>query len=276
MFSFKKIWKKLRRRISPFRFIEIAIKFDEIEKQKDKIQTLVIGSSHAAQGFNPSVYSCPNAFNLASVNMDLYTAHQLVSHYLPQMPKLKKLIVFYSVFSVGHELDKGNDTAICSILNHFYHISYPNHDIKRWQRSLNHRIKKYEKQQLIPGNKGNGYFPREIPNVMLASERVQHHLKENHRPTDQTYLLDKIFLLCQQYKVQLEVVIPPCRSDYTALITEPTKSLFKSLFSLQNKRHFYIFNFWKSGAFIDRDFFDPDHLTQVGAVKLTQLLNKHS
>ena len=69
------------------------------------------------------------------------------------------------------------------------------------------------------------------------------------------------------------VVIPPCRSDYTALCP-PYDELFAELLGVLRRHHnVSLLSFWGDSSFVDSDFGDMDHLNRQGAEKLTAKIN---
>ncbi len=277
----KVIWRKIRpRRIGKYRFNEIVLKRNGFERVKNKIEVLALGSSHMAQAFNPKFYRSGWAFNMASMNLDLYTIEKLFNQYIP--PHLQRVYLSFSVFSPGHEIDKGNNQELCFLLNYFYHIPYPHlHMPHGLQKALKHRLENFDESTLVQTKDFDGYFPIPafIPKTSKRKQykdlkkRVAHHLCENHRPTDQVYLLENIAHCCQKKKIELIVIITPHRQDYNQLIQQADKELFKSLFAAQKKYGFKILNWRCSKKFKDRDFLDADHLNPTGAEKFTKLLN---
>ena len=74
-------------------------KRDYIKQNGAQIQTLILGSSNAYDGLNPSVL--PKAFNLANSSQTLEDDYRLLSKYIDSMDSLKTVIVGLGYHSFG-------------------------------------------------------------------------------------------------------------------------------------------------------------------------------
>ena len=74
-------------------------KRDYIEQNGAEIQTLILGSSNAYDGLNPSVL--PYAFNLANSSQTLEDDYRLLTRYIDSMDSLQTVIVGLGYHSLG-------------------------------------------------------------------------------------------------------------------------------------------------------------------------------
>ena len=74
-------------------------KRDYIEQHGAEIQTLILGSSNAYDGLNPS--ALPNAFNLANSSQTLEDDYRLLAKYIDSMDSLQTVIVGLGYHSLG-------------------------------------------------------------------------------------------------------------------------------------------------------------------------------
>lgn len=74
-------------------------KRDYMEQHGAQIQTLILGSSNAYDGLNPSVL--PHAFNLANSSQTLEDDYRLLAKYIDTMDSLQTLIVGLGYHSLG-------------------------------------------------------------------------------------------------------------------------------------------------------------------------------
>lgn len=74
-------------------------KRDYMERYGEGIQTLILGSSNAYDGLNPSVL--PNAFNLANSSQTLEDDYRLLAKYIDSMDSLHTVIVGLGYHSLG-------------------------------------------------------------------------------------------------------------------------------------------------------------------------------
>lgn len=271
--TIKKWIKAHRRRIGKSIFFETLCKKKGVEARCREIEILALGSSHCANGFDATLI--PNAFNLGNPDQDLYTTCYLFHRYLPELTNLKHLIVFYSVFSPGHELAKTTHVKQVALNHYVFGTPYDVEYLPKWEKAIRHRYQKFDDSH-IDYQTFSGFFPCNTANQMTTEERVSKHLRENQRGTNQTKLLLEIARTCQDKGIQMTVVIPPFRSDYNYYLKQSGLDLFQELYQAVTPPHdlfnFLIINQYVSNAFDDEDFSDSDHLNAKGAKKLTHII----
>lgn len=84
---------------SPFRN-----KANYLEKNKNKIEVLFLGSSHMQDAINPLLLS-KNSSNLAYNTQDIKTNYLLFEKYINQLPELKYVVFEFDYFSLEQPLD---------------------------------------------------------------------------------------------------------------------------------------------------------------------------
>ena len=278
---FRKIYKSVRGFIRSHRhqigknlFSESLMKCKGLEYHKKEVEILALGSSHCMCGFCPNMIK--GAYNLGNTGQDLYTSYSLLKKYLPQLEKLKKVILFYSVFSPGYELAKTHALKQV-VINHFvFDIPYEVPSLSAWQRAVRHRYQKFDDSWLAY-DRYYGYLPSCEANKMPLEERVAKHLRENARGTHQTRYVEKMIDLCRDRGLSLEIVLSPGRSDYCGLVLKNTPDPFSELracIGQQPGADVNVLDLFQAGPFEKNDFADSDHLNPKGAQKLTRLLGE--
>ncbi|MBP5344534.1 MAG: DUF1574 family protein [Alphaproteobacteria bacterium] len=264
----KAYYKSKRIRLSPYVFNEAFAKKQAIEAQAHTIEVLGLGSSFCARNFNTDMV--PNAVNLGTTDQDLYTTDWLFQKYLPTLLNLKKVVFFYGVFSPGHELEKTRSEKTVAIHHYVFGVPYNVDYLPKYKKAYLHRLKKAKRTSLP----ASGYIPTPQdfnPHPMDLEFRVNSHLKNNRRGTNQTRHLGNICKLCKQKGIALYVVIAPVHKDYIrALKSIKDKTLFKELFALTQKNHIPVLNKLRDKSFKENEFYDCDHLNKQGALHLTQ------
>ena len=273
--SLKFFIKAHRHKIGKNLFAESLIKRKGLGKHAKSIETLALGSSHCARAFYADLVQ--NAYNLGNSNQDLYTSYQLLKKYQPSMKKLKHVILFYAVFSPGHELSKTTIAKQVAINHYVFDIPYPVSYLKSWKKGVEHRYKKFDDSGVDYDNYF-GFVPDDASNPMPLEERCAKHIRENQRQTHQTKYVKLVADLCQKKNIQFSVVICPCRKDYMQVILTKVPQPFKELKDLLTQSKYSSIQFcdwdsWKN--FSDADFPDTDHVNSKGAKKFTlQLAEK--
>lgn len=274
----KKIKKYFRKEIELFDgiILEIAEKKMEFDYKKRFIEILVLGSSHGSYGFNPLLFKSV-AFNACSNSQDLYYSYQLYKVFSKQAVNLKKVYLFFSVFSNGYDIEKTSGNQICSFFNYFYGIPYKYGETKQLAKYFNAckirdiKNKNKLKYKLHNNNGFNNNLTFYPGDSFEVNKRALTHLRENIRINSQIKNIIYLHNLCIQNNQELNIIISPARSDYKEYLPDEA-FLFKKLFHIANEKKIKIINLYSSIEFNDEDFGDSDHLNRSGANKLTNII----
>lgn len=241
----------------------------------DKIETIILGSSHAQLGYRAT----KNEFNLGLSFQDLYYSYKLYEKF--NNPSLKNIVLFYSVFSPGNQTIKTRFADVSSIYKVVCGIDYQDEKevkkqkLKRSESYLKNQYKKFIKNFVFESNyRGNENTYITCFKPPYASERAEKHYKNNQRNNNQTKYVGMINNLVKQSGANLLVVIPPVTKAYKNFLPE-SKELFKELFCLAENSDINILNLYSEDLFEDCEFVDWDHLNIEGANKLTKIINKN-
>lgn len=270
--NLKKFLRKIKpKKIDPMHAKDLFLKKSVLLNNINEIETLVLGSSHGDYGFNP-LYSDKVSYNLCYTSQDLYYSYKLYEKLYNKTPKMKNIIVFYSVFSSGLELEKTSEYPICSCYKLLFDIPY------KTNKSYKKIEKQFSKELLEPLTIPDYYLGYNNPQIFFSENfgvknRVKTHLRENLRSNKQNDYINKIFELSKQANHNLTIIIPPARSDYKSNLPD-SADLFKKLYIISNNR-FNILNFYDNNDFLFEDFGDFDHLNCDGAEKLTKKINEY-
>ena len=271
LLKLKLLFRKKRKRLSPWVFEEAYSKKQALESHADTVQILALGSSFCARSFNTDLV--PNAINLGTTDQDLYTTDFLFEKYVSSLPKLKKVLFFYGIFSPGHELEKTRSEKTVAIHHYVFGVPYKVDYLSSYYKAYLHRLKKYKKPAST-----SGYIPtkRDFDRHPLDPVmRVGLHMKNNDRGTNQTRHLEHIYKLCHKRGIKLYVIIAPVRHDYTAALSGHTDDeLFHELFAFTKKSKVPVLNVMHDKSFKDDEFFDSDHLNRKGAIHMTEIIKR--
>ncbi len=272
----QKIIDKIRNK--PHSYISLlGTKVLSFEKIKDKIDTLILGSSHAQFGYRAKA----NEFNLGLSYQDLYHSYNLCKKSFKHPHKIKTIVLFYSVFSPGHQQIRTRDFDICSIYKAVCQIDYQDENIAK-EKQLEKLTSKFNKQykhfkkkfKLNIQYRGNETSFKTATKTKEASERALPHFKNNQRNNNQTQYVEKIYNIAKENNAKLLIVIPPATKSYKDCLPS-SDVLFKELYELQKKLNFNIINVYDNTSFNDNDFKDWDHLNLTGAEKLTKIISSN-
>ena len=83
---------------------DYKLKKDYIRTKGDKIENLILGSSHTYKGIKPD-YFLPNSFNLAYSSQSLMFDKIILEKYINDLKNLKRVIIPISYFSLRKDID---------------------------------------------------------------------------------------------------------------------------------------------------------------------------
>ena len=255
-----RVWSKYRQPSVPdFRYD--IMKFLGFEKIKN-ITNLVLGSSHGRDGFVPGT----DDYSLANSSQDLYRAWKLYE-YANKDKKIKNVIIFWSIFHAGLQLERTKNFQMCVPYKVLYGIDYacefPTDDAPAISK-----IKKQMQTTQCPTDfRGQSLY--NINHNAATPILVDKHLKNTTRNNGQIQYLNKIIEQARKNKQGVFVVLPPYRSDYMSCLPEQDV-IFAELFDcIANNPDVTLLNFHDDKDFTDSDFESADHCNIDGGIKLT-------
>lgn len=240
------------------------IKFIGLQKCKD-FENLILGSSHGRDGFIPE----KSDFNLSNSSLDLYRIWNLYKWVVEHDYKnIKNVIIFWSVFHAGLQLEKTQEFKKCIPYKALFGIEY-SCDFYIDDKYAINKIKKQMKQTDCPKD-FHGKSSYDIEHDQIADSLVYKHIKNTKRNNNQIQYLDNIVKLARKQKHNLYIVLPPYRSDYLKYLPDD-KTIYHELFNFLNEnKDVKLLNFQHDKDFKDSDFDSPDHCNETGGIKLTK------
>lgn len=250
----------------------------------DSVETLILGDSHAFYGIRPDMLP-GMAYSLAMPSQTLRYDNYLLHHYA--MPRLHDVLLTVSYFTLWEdfELLTGHDQEIAR-----YHI-YMDCDLHRLplyrfeclhRQAFVERLKSlYKPAQLSWNAQGWG------DNYTLE-RRAEHWDNGEERATANTYnnaavvdfnagQLRQIIDYCRQQNVRLTLVTTPVSASFHTSqaanqVAHNRRVLDGILREHPEVRHF---DYETDARFHADDFYDADHLSTIGAAKLTGILRQN-
>lgn len=239
----------------------------------DKIDTLILGDSHAQFGVVPFLMG-PGAYNYAFNANSLYETFESLKFAAGHCKNLKTVILMCSFYNGGYSLIRGSEAWHCRILAKKFAMNYdfslnPGYDFDFYDKII---------EKLLPDPdkvccQGYDFVGQRINrSTKKTRERALHHYKIYQKYDNQWPLLEKICQFCASAGIRPVIVDSPARSDYTAVLDEAEKGADLSAGLKQIAKRLGVSFVEMSGGFDDEDFADADHLNFNGAVKLTRWL----
>jgi hypothetical protein len=279
-----------------FRNVENAfkIKADFHKQNIDKIETLVLGTSHSQNGINPKYFDNLTS-NLSFGSQDIQLDSALLFHYVDKMKNLKNIIIELDY----HRLDIENDKTYFRLPWYYIYHQVEIYSIKPLNRvslyssntdffnlNLMNSLKGATKKQkinkfgFVEENYTNDFLPLNYDSVHIfktASERLKNRHQEDSEQSriKNKKRLDAMINYSMKKGLTAYVVSTPLYETY-----RNHKSVLKDSYrkkyidSLVTHSKIKYINLEDSPIFTLKDFSNDDHLNDTGAKKYTLLLNE--
>lgn len=240
------------------------------------VETIVLGASNARMGFIEDEKS----INFGIDAQDLYYSYKILEKYVNLIPNLKNVVLYYRVFSPGHELEKSPQVYRTAYYSAFLDIPYKNKLIAmnkgvielekkliKLAPKLEERLKKIPYDLMTP----------EHPNVnppALEQKWISRWLDLNKRNT-QNFYLHNIFKLAKSRNCKVIVVISPYNPRIKSQLPSGSE-LFQNLRDICDMYEFVeIYNAFDDSQYDENDFIDGEHMSRSGALKATAVINQY-
>lgn len=285
-----------------------------LEKCKSKdIETIIVGNSYPLTGIEVDLLNS-KCISLALSSQDLYYSYKLAKFAIKNNKKITRCIIGAGYYLVNHDLSKSlSDDAISRVKNVYYPILKDKHNSKEvdeikilnLQNTIDNEIIQYifdleflnnHFKDLIYRN-NNGYFnctfTRENNNMLrgykLSSiseeEKIklgefranQHNKLFKYTDTTKEYniIFNQFIDMLIQSNVEPIIVVFPNTIYYSRFLDKNYKiEFYKILNKIKEKSNVKIIDFSNEDIFTFDDFIDFDHMSELGAIKITKELNR--
>lgn len=266
---------------------DYAFKEEMLTAKCDSIKVLSFGSSHAHYGIRPDCMSL-SAFNIGMPSQSIKYDHFLFYKYIDKCPNLSFVILPVSYFSLVTELEDGDAWAV--VKGYSIYMGYNEHGLNPiYNFELINKEKYLELAKMLGkpityltcDSLGWGCvreFGDQKPDcTSLVEEIVKRHSKSiGHSMETNIRRLTDIIQTCAQRDIKVLLLTTPTHESYYTLLDEEHLSLtVNACENLANRfSNTTYLNLLKDSTFVDSDFYDPDHLNDCGAAKLTKMLNE--
>ena len=275
----------LRQVPNPYKY-----KYEWMQKNAEDVETLVFGSSHTFYGIRPEFFE-GKAFSLANVSQGNRQDFYLLKYWAGRYKHLKTVIVpisFYTWF--GHGLEYGTESYRCRYYKIYMDCelysdwSLYNLELSDMRTALG-KLGKYFLKGEDPGYDeygwGNTYKLSEKKmdkwnDGTEAEASVKRHTVKNWDNVDTNYKrMQEMASFCKSHGITLVLITTPCwHSYYENLNADQLSKMYELSHQFQQECGVHYFDYLKDPRFAADDFYDSNHLSEVGAEKFTKILNK--
>jgi hypothetical protein len=272
------------------------MKRELMDVKKDKIEFLVLGSSHGNYGINPEIIS-ENSFNLTFNSQDLYYDSKLFDEYKEEMVNLKCVVLTLSNFSLWYDLNDSPEKWRKYFYKEYFGINskspesasefvdLKSHSFAFFYGFLNTLMGTLYPNYLAFGTDMNsfGWNIDTNKNLVSASDTTFENGRERVDFTDALIkkenteynlkLLNGIIEYVKKKKLKLVFVTTPVTYQYFKFLNKEMYYEFQSTVGkLADNQNVYFLNFFNDGRFSSSDFRDYDHVNGKGAFKFSRIL----
>ena len=258
-----------------------------LDKNSDHVEALFLGNSHIYYGINPE-YSKLKSFNAAHISQSLKYDVAIYEKYKSNFKKLKFIIVSMDYLTLNFCLETSLENWRVKNYAIYYDIAAPslfdNFEMLNG-RTFNNvlRLKYYMSgPSAVTCNKwgfGDNYNSIQAKDLIAtgkeAAKRHKDLIKDKVGFNENIQFFLYLVNESKKNNFNLLFLTPPAFSSYIEnvdkKILNTTTDLIKITTSQNNNIRFY--NLLSDTSFTSKDFFDGDHLNEIGAKKLTLKVN---
>lgn len=274
---------------------EYTAKDEYLKKNSDNIEVLYVGNSHIYFGMDPE-FSKYKAYNAAYTSQSADLDWKIVNKYRDAFKALKYIVLPADYISVYQTLDQTAEGWRIKNYNIYYGFtselkpgSYLEICNGKFQENI-HKLNAYYLQH-IPLKRtssasgfGTSYlYPHHEDLIESTAKAIKRHSvklssSEAKKSFEQnTQALDNFIRFAEQKHIQLIFVSTPVTEMYFNQSRREQLENSLAVYSDLAKKHpeiCHYYNFMQDTRFNTSDFYDGDHLNNLGAKKLTELVDQ--
>lgn len=259
-----------------------------LDVQSGDVEILIFGSSHAFFGIDPSYFS-DRCFNASHVSQSLDYDLEILKKYENRLGQLKTIILPISYFSLFEKLKTQNDSWRIKNYNIYYGLNssysladnmeiFSSESLTNCKRIFSFYINGNSKITCSEFGWCTLYKSEESKDLNETGKVTakRHTFEDYNNLNDNISILRSIIKLCNRHNVNVILYTPPAFKSYCSYLDNEQLNITIDI-SNEISNTFdnctYI-NLLESNQFVEQDFYDGDHLNEIGAKKLSLLLNK--
>lgn len=266
---------------------DYLFKKEFLDKNADSIEVLFLGSSHAFSGINPANFSS-KSFNASHSSQTLDYDFEILKKYHNRWSKLKCIAIPISYFSLFSRLETGVESWRVKNYTIYYGIATSDKFIN-YSEVLNNNLSVNLRRIFSYYMQGNSHIScsnlgwslnynfknkRDLNATGIAAAK-RHSKKDDKNFKENVSVLNLIIEFAKNKGVEVFFYTPPAYHTYTEnLDSIQLDQTINTLINISNKYDNVTYhNFLLDSSFSEIDFFDADHLDEIGAKKLTSKID---
>ena len=276
----------LRQVPNPYKY-----KYEWMQKNAEDVEVLVLGNSHTFYGIRPEFLD-GKAFNLANGSQGMKEDLFLLKYWADRYKKLKTVIypISFSTWFVGRELEDDIEAYRCRYYtiymdgNLYPSLPYYNFELGDY-RTAKDKAARIISSKDDPGCDEYGWSTayslskkkmNKWNDGTEADAAVKRHTAKGWNHIDLHYArMKELANFCKSRNIQLILITTPCWHSYYDHLDNKQLAKMHELTNrcVEESGAIYL-DYLKDQRFEADDFFDSNHLSDIGATKFTKILNE--
>ncbi|MET4141629.1 hypothetical protein [Pedobacter sp. UYP1] len=264
---------------------DYSYKSTYLDEHAKDIKVLFLGNSHVYYGINP-VYIKEVSFNAAHISQPLDYDLEILEKYNKSLTRLKFIVIPIDYFSLYTTLGTGAEKWRVKNYSIYYNIN-PDHDLLNdsepinmklsvnFSRLKNHYLEKKSEitcSELGWGFTYNSKYKKDLEETgKVSAARHTITVKDSLIYYKNKGVINRIIEIAKTKSVPVVFITCPAYKSYTSRLNQSQlKNTVHTIseFLRENPGTKY-FDLLNDRSFIAGDFFDADHLNEIGAKKLS-------
>jgi hypothetical protein len=257
-----------------------------LDNNSDKTEILFLGNSHAFYGLNP-IYFKQSCFNASYITQSFDLDLEILKKYEQKWSELKVIVIPVSYFSFIESLQTSSESwriknyiiyygiKASKVLKYYSEVLSNNLSINL-KRISSYYIKKKSAITCSDLGWGISYSSKNPQDLVETGKEAaaRHTIKDYKDFKENVSDLESIIEFGQRHNVKIVLFTPPAFETYVRNLNK--EQLEKTIQAAEDISQKYdnciYYNFLENKSFSESDFYDADHVNEIGAEKLTNLI----
>ena len=266
---------------------EYRYKKKYLDLNSKNIEVLFLGNSHGFYNINPKFISF-RSFNAAHVSQSLDFDFKILKKYDQKWNDLKFIVIPISYVTFFERLGTGSESWRVKNYSLYYGIK-SKLQLANYSEVIGNKLSVnidrlysyyYQSKTNISCNDlgwGTGFKSTAQKDLYETGKDAafRHTIDNDIIFKENCLILNSIIRYCGRQNIKVLLFTPPAFHTYYDLINKNqlNKTTSYSDYCQKNNHHVKYINLFTSHEFVESDFYDGDHLNEIGAKKLSQKIN---
>lgn len=267
-------------------------KRDYLDTKSNEINTLILGNSHSYYGIDPS-YFTTNTFNASYISQSLDYDFEILKKYQNKFENLRYIVIPISYFTLYSNLANGIEAWRIKSYIIYYHLGKSNSIDQHFEllsNKFNINTKRIWQYYLKCENPiscsslgwGQGYSSISDDLYKTGILAAKRHTLDNLQSEtaikifrENSDVLETILSWAKNRGIKVILFTPPAFISYRQNLSsiQLTNTIQKVEFLCTMHTNCVYYNLLSDSSFVAQDYHDADHLSDIGAKKLSLIMN---